>query len=205
MPELNHNPTQPESIASPSTPAPNITPVISAISPQRSRSQTWLRRLPAIFLLGVLSFLYLRRMTLKSPSTVQISSLHLVDLKGHPLPEATLQGKAILLNYWAPWCPPCRLEIPWLQQLQTANAHNLLVIGVVADDTQYKQAAAFMKQRGISYPLVRDTPSLDASFGAATGLPTTFYLTSTGKVVHAVRGLIPESLMRRYVNDANKG
>ena len=183
-------------------PEPDIIPEsIPAPSPHRSPLQIWLRRLPAIALLCCISFLYLRRITLKSPANVALSSLHLVDLNGNSMPDSALQGKAILLNYWAPWCPPCRLEIPWLQQLQTANPQNLLVIGVVADDSQYKQAAAFMKQRGISYPLVRETPSLQASFGDITGLPTTFYLSSQGKVVHAVRGLTPQLLMDHYVAD----
>jgi cytochrome c biogenesis protein CcmG/thiol:disulfide interchange protein DsbE len=176
----------------------------SAIPPSphgQSLLAVWSRRVPAILLLGFLSFLYLKRQLIKMPARVEVMTLGLVDVDGRPLPDSLVRGKAVVLNYWAPWCPPCRVEIPWLQQLQAAHPHNLLIVGVVADDSQYRQAKEFMRQQGVSYPIVRESASMDSVFGHVAGLPTTFYISSSGKVLHAASGLIPESLMQHYVND----
>ena len=126
----------------------------------------------------------------------------LQSLDGHPMSSMDFQGKAIVLNFWAPWCPPCRLEIPWLQNLQNRNDSKLVVVGVVADNSQYEQAAAFMKARGITYPLAEDSPLLNQAFGEVSTLPTTFYLSPSGRVVHEVTGIIPPPMMALYSRDA---
>ena len=76
----------------------------------------------------------------------------------------------------------------------------MVVIGIVADPGKYLQAQTFMTSRGVTYILARETPSVDDIFGAVDGLPTTFYINATGKVVHTARGLIPEILAKHYVN-----
>ncbi len=123
-------------------------------------------------------------------------------LDGAVISPTTFKGKALVVNYWAPWCPPCRLEIPWLQNLQNENAGKLRVIGVVADNSQYKNAASFMKAQGITYLVVQDTLSLEMVFGDPSSLPTTFYISPTGHVVHVVTGVEPQYVMRRYAQDA---
>jgi thiol-disulfide isomerase/thioredoxin len=174
----------------------------SSLSRQRqSPFAVWGRRAPAILLLGFLSFMYLKRQLIKRPAKVEVAALELVDVDGKLLPDSLISGKAVVLNYWAPWCPPCRLEIPWLQKLQAAYPNNLLVVGVVADADQYQQAKDFMQKQGVSYPIVRETSSIDSVFGHVAGLPTTFYISSNGKVLHTASGLIPELLMQHYVND----
>jgi hypothetical protein len=88
--------------------------------------------------------------------------------------------------------------------MQREHPDDLVVIVVVADASQYEQAGEFMKSRGVSYPLVRETPLMDAAFGAVSVLPTTFYITADGKVVHAGSGLLPEMLMQHYLGEALK-
>ena len=137
-----------------------------------------------------------------SPSLQNQVAFTLTGLDGNPIPPAAYQGKAILLNFWAPWCPPCRLEIPWLQKLQDQNRGKLVVVGVVADPSEYAHAAAMMRQKGIAYLLAQDSPSLEKAFGDPSALPTSFYISPSFHVVHIVRGVVPAYTMRRYAADA---
>lgn len=162
----------------------------------------WLKRMPAVLILAFLSFRFFQLHNFKAPKRIDVAQLRLINLDGTPMDSGKLAGKAIVLNFWAPWCPPCRLETPWLQHLQDAHRSDLVVVGVVADSDQYKQAQAFMSSRGITYPLARETPSITNVIGNTAGLPTTFYISSSGQVVHAATGLTPETLMKHYANDA---
>lgn len=137
-----------------------------------------------------------------APTRANAKSFTLIGLNGAPIPADTLRGKAVVLNFWAPWCPPCRFEIPWLQELQDADRGKLVVVGVVADPGEYAHAATMMQQKGVTYLLVQDSPSLDAAFGSPDTLPTTFYLSPSSHVVHRVTGVIPEYAMNRYAADA---
>jgi len=129
-------------------------------------------------------------------------SFSLTTLDGTTIPDENIKGQAVVLNFWAPWCPPCKMEIPWLQRLQNENIGKLRVIGVVADEGQYDNAAAYMKTKGITYLLARDSLSLQNAFGDTSTLPTTFYISSSGHVVHMVSGLVPEYMIHKYASDA---
>ncbi len=137
-----------------------------------------------------------------APTAANAKSFTLQGLNGEPIEPSAYAGKAVVLNFWAPWCPPCKLEIPWLQKLQEANRGRLVVVGVVADPETYARAAAMMRQKGITYLLAQDTPSLEQAFGNPSALPTSYYLSSSSHVVHRVSGLVPEYIMRRYAADA---
>lgn len=137
----------------------------------------------------------------QSASTTAVT-FTLTALNGATIPSGELKGKAVVINFWAPWCPPCRMEIPWLQSLQEDNSAKLRVIGVVADDSQYDNAAAFMKAKGVTYLLAQDPASLQSTFGNTDSLPKTFYISPSGHVVHIVTGLVPEYMMKQYALDA---
>ena len=162
----------------------------------------WLMLLPAIIILALLSYrlLVVRRADAKG-GKIDVSALHLQSLDGTPLPVSRYQGKAIVLNFWAPWCPPCRVEIPWLQKIQLENK-DAIVIGVVADPSQYSKAQAFMDSQRVTYTLVQSSPSIEKLVGPIQGLPTTFYVSAKGNIVHTVTGLVSSGTMSSYVKDA---
>jgi thiol-disulfide isomerase/thioredoxin len=168
---------------------------------QPTARERWLKRLPAILFLVVAAWYYSRTVAYTAPSHVQFSTLPLQNLDDSPLPPQTTAGKAVVLNFWAPWCGPCRAEIPWLQRLQAQHS-DLAVIGVEDDPDEYRNAGILAAQTGISYSLVQASQSVHATFGHVVMLPTTLYITRSGKVLHAVSGVIPEALMDRYANDA---
>jgi thiol-disulfide isomerase/thioredoxin len=125
----------------------------------------------------------------------------LENLDGSPLPRQATEGKAVLVNFWAPWCGPCRAEMPWLERLQTEHPE-IAVIGVEDDPDEYRNAGILAAQTGIHYPLVRATRPVLSTFGHVVLLPTTLYISRSGKVLHTVNGVVPEALMIRYAQDA---
>ena len=138
----------------------------------------------------------------EAPTAANAKSFVLTGLDGEPIAPSAYAGKAVVLNFWAPWCPPCKLEIPWLQKLQEANRGRLVVVGVVADRETYARAEAMMRAKGITYPLAQFSPSLEQAFGDPSALPTSYYISASSHVVHSVKGLVPEYVMRRYAADA---
>ena len=137
-----------------------------------------------------------------APSAANARIFTLTGLDGKPIPASAYQNKALVLNFWAPWCPPCRMEIPWLQKLQNENQGKLVVVGVVADTNEYVHAADMMQQKGITYLLAQDTASLGDTFGDPNGLPTSFYISPSLHIVHIVSGVVPQYMMQRYASDA---
>ena len=137
-----------------------------------------------------------------APSAKNAVTFTLTGLDGNPIPPGAYRGKAVLLNFWAPWCPPCRMEIPWLQKLQNKERGKLVVVGVVADPGEYARAAAMMRHDGITYLLAKDSPSLQRAFGDLSALPTSLYISPSSHVIHMVTGLVPEYIMHRYAADA---
>lgn len=169
-----------------------------------SPGRRWLGRIPALLILGFLSFRFFQLHNFKAPKQVDMASLHLKNLDGAPLDTSIFRDRAVVLNFWAPWCPPCKLETPWLQHLQEAHPSDLVVIGVVADPGQYPQARSFMASHGVTYPLAQETASVDEVIGGIVGLPTTLYISRSGQVVHTATGITPQPLMEHYVREALK-
>jgi len=168
----------------------------------RSRSiATGIEVAVIVFVAALLAYRFVPRRA-AAPSPANAVAFTLTGLDGNPISPSVYKDKAVLLNFWAPWCPPCRMEIPWLQKLQNENRARLVVVGVVADPDQYAHAAAFMRQRGITYLLAQDSPSLERAFGDPSALPTSFYISPSSHVVHSVTGLVPEYTMHRYVAEA---
>lgn len=169
---------------------------------------TWLKKATDALVFVLLGVAVLRLATLylsHSPARVNLHTLHFTQLDGNSVPSQSLAGKALLINFWAPWCPPCRIETPWLQHLQTLEAGKLVVVGVVADADEYQHAEKLMRRKGISYLLVRDSPAVKAAFGQVSVLPTSFYVSPSGTVVHTTRGLIPEPLMILFAHESMHG
>jgi cytochrome c biogenesis protein CcmG/thiol:disulfide interchange protein DsbE len=115
--------------------------------------------------------------------------LLLKDLAGNVTSMDDLKGKAVLMNFWATWCPPCRAEIPALIELQKRHQDRLQIIGVSEDDN-VEDVRAFVKKMGMNYPIVMATPELIQAYGGVSALPTTFVVDPQGRVVQRHLGLL---------------
>ncbi len=122
----------------------------------------------------------------------QAPDFELVDLKtGNKVRLADFRGKAVLLNFWATWCPPCKVEIPSFVDLQNQyGPQGLQVIGVAMDDAGRDTIETFARNMGINYLVLQGTDKVADAYGGVAGLPTTFYLGRDGRVVKSVEGLV---------------
>ena len=110
-------------------------------------------------------------------------------LDGKALNLASARGKVVLLNFWATWCGPCRMEVPDLVALQTKYGERLQVIGLVVDDEDEAAVRAFAKRYAINYPIAMATNEMRIRFGGVPALPTSFIIDAQGRVVQKHIGL----------------
>lgn len=124
----------------------------------------------------------------------------LKDLSGKTIRLSDYRGKAVVLNFWATWCPPCRHEIPWLVDLQKQyGPHGLEIIGISMDETGPAAVKQFAERMGVNYKVVMGDNSVVANYGGVRVLPTTFYIGRDGKVVSVVPGLISRQEMEGII------
>jgi peroxiredoxin len=118
----------------------------------------------------------------------------LQDLDGKIIHSSDFKGKVVVLDFWATWCPPCRAEIPGFIELQKKyQAQGLAVVGVSVDQASSDAVKSFAQKSGINYPVVlTDTKIVDA-YGGIDGLPTTFIIDRTGRIVKQYLGFTEKS------------
>lgn len=113
----------------------------------------------------------------------------LTDLQGRNVKLSDLRGKAVVLNFWATWCPPCKQEIPWFVDMQKRYAsQGLQVIGVSMDDGGQQDVEKFAAENSINYPILLGKEAVAEQYGGIEYLPTTFYIDRNGVVMERVFG-----------------
>jgi thiol-disulfide isomerase/thioredoxin len=110
-------------------------------------------------------------------------------MDGKTVSLAGAHGKVVLLNFWATWCGPCRMEVPDLVELQKKYQDRLQVIGLVVDDADEDGVRKFAKRYGINYPIALTTDEMRIQFGGVPALPTSFIIDAQGRVVQKHIGL----------------
>jgi thiol-disulfide isomerase/thioredoxin len=121
-------------------------------------------------------------------------AFQIAGLDGKPVSPADFGGKAVLLNFWATWCGPCRAEIPDLVELQAKYKDRLQVIGLVVDDDDLDAIHDFVKKFRINYPVAVASDDVRIQYGGIAALPTSFLLDPQGRVVQKHVGLRDPSL-----------
>lgn len=150
---------------------------------QRARRKAGLRKpvLAAAFTTGMVLLLGGVVSLLIASSAVPLPALTLSSMEGRPVPLASFVGKPIVVNLWATWCPPCRREMPVLQQAQAANPDVHFVF--VNQGEQAPTIATFLDRQGLALSNVLVDPQRRT--GAALNhraLPTTLFFDATGKL-----------------------
>ena len=126
--------------------------------------------------------------------------LTLKDLDGKDVTLASLKGKVVLVNFWATWCEPCKIEIPELIELQQEyGPKGFTVLGIAMDDEGRPAVAPFVQKEKfdtdagkstMNYPIVIGNDAAGDKFGGLLGYPTSVLLSRDGKQVKRITGLI---------------
>jgi thiol-disulfide isomerase/thioredoxin len=120
---------------------------------------------------------------------------------GKTMKSADFKGKALLVTFFATWCPPCRQEIPSLIQLQTDYAaKGFSVIGLAIDEQGAAVVSKLVDKTGINYPVLMADAKTARDFGGIVGIPTSFLVNRNGEVVKSYPGYVPHSLLEKDIN-----
>ena len=133
------------------------------------------------------------------PALGTVPEYQLTTLDGEVISSSDLRGRTVVLNFWASWCGPCRLEMPALQDIfDEMDPAEVAVIGVSVDVTE-RPARAYVAERGFTYPIGMVTGDLRRAVGGITAVPTTFIIGPDGVVQHRVLGYFAPPAMRAAV------
>jgi cytochrome c biogenesis protein CcmG/thiol:disulfide interchange protein DsbE len=125
------------------------------------------------------------------------------DEKRKPAPEFTLKdadgktvrlsdykGKVVLLNFWATWCGPCKIEMPWFMEFERKyKDQGFAVIGVSMDEEGWEVVKPFIADLGINYRVLQGDNDIAGLYGGVEALPTTFLVDRNGNVAWMHAGL----------------
>jgi thiol-disulfide isomerase/thioredoxin len=114
----------------------------------------------------------------------------LQSLDGKNMSLSDLRGKAVLLNFWATWCGPCKIEMPWFIELQKQyGSQGLQIVGVAMDDSSKEDIAKFASDMGVNYPVLLGKEAVGEAYGGVPALPESFFIGRDGKIVDKIIGL----------------
>jgi cytochrome c biogenesis protein CcmG/thiol:disulfide interchange protein DsbE len=136
----------------------------------------------------------------KTTRSTEPPDFTLPDLDGRDVSLGQFKGKVVLINFWATWCGPCRIEIPWFVELQDKYAgRGFTVIGIAMNDEEKAAVAPFVRSERfavngvplpVNYPILLGTDAAAQRFGGLLGVPTSVLISKEGKVVKREDGLI---------------
>jgi peroxiredoxin len=111
------------------------------------------------------------------------------DLNGKSVKLSDFRGKVVIVDFWATWCPPCRMEIPHFVALQKQyKSQGLEIIGVSLDQGGVQVVKPFAEQNQINYTMLVDGMSVASMYGGIQSIPTTFVLDKNGRIVQKLVG-----------------
>ena len=119
---------------------------------------------------------------------------------GDTLRLADLRGQVVLVNFWATWCPPCRVEMPGFQDVyEEYRDDGFTIVGLSVDRGVRSEVEEWVRRREISYPIAFPTGATVRAYGGANVLPTSVLINRDGRIVYRVEGFYAEPALRAAV------
>src|SRR3984893_12679956 len=141
-----------------------------------------------------------RQSAKKSGGAAPEASLQIPTREGSTASIDQYKGKVVLVNFWATWCAPCRIEIPWLIEFnQKYGPKGLVILGVAMDDEGKKTVQPWVasksfdvngQQAKMDYPILLGNDKIADKFGGILGLPTSMLYSRDGRKIKTIVGLI---------------
>lgn len=139
-------------------------------------------------------------------------SFTLDDLSGQKVSLASFKGRPMVVDFWATWCAPCKVEIPWFETMHDQYAsQGLVILGLSTDDldkddpaklfTEKREIADFAQKMHMNYPVLLDGESVEDAYGLQA-YPTTFYIDRNGTIVGSTVGLVPRDVIEENIRKA---
>lgn len=118
----------------------------------------------------------------------------LTDLSGERVSLSQFRGRAVLVNFWATWCAPCRQEIPLLEDFERAyGSRGLVVLGLAVDDSGWSVVRPFVEALKINYPVMLANSKITGLFGGLKAVPMTFIIDKQGRIAAVQAGACHKS------------
>lgn len=114
---------------------------------------------------------------------------------------ATQKGKVVILDFWATWCPPCRMEIPGFIDIRKTYPDSLVEIIGIAMERNPLRVQNFMEKIGINYPIGMASREIVSKFGNIQAIPTTFVIDPEGRICQRYVGYTPKD---KFINDIER-
>jgi len=138
--------------------------------------------------------------TKETSSAAAEASVQIPTMEGTNTSLDQYKGKVVLVNFWATWCAPCRIEIPWLIEfIEKYGPKGLVILGVAMDDEGNQVVQPYVRDRrfdvnghpeAMNYPILLGNSKIAEKFGGILGMPTSMLYSREGKKVKTIVGLI---------------
>jgi len=115
----------------------------------------------------------------------------LKDADGKTVKLADYKGKVVLLNFWATWCAPCKVEIPWFIEFEKQyKSEGFSVLGVSMDEEGWKAVKPYLEKSKVNYRMVMGDDAMAQKYGGIESLPTSFVIDRQGRIAATHVGLV---------------
>lgn len=138
--------------------------------------------------------------------TLEASDFHVEDAGGKRVSLSAMEGKPVVLNFWASWCPPCKSEMPDFQKAYEAYGEDIrfMMVNLTDGSRETKDTAkAYIEEQEYTFPVYYDVDQEAAHVFYVTSIPATYFIDEDGNIVAAGRGMLDEEALERGISMLN--